>query len=333
MKFKHIFIASSLLFSINAQANDYFPIEAGDEFHYDKVTFGAETQGIKQMSVQNSSGEHWKLVSDFIGLGQKWVWTSEGNDILYVFNADSGYGESVVDFSAPEGASFATPLGPCNHTATIAARGESLQTAAGNFDDVIRVDFSGDCYENAIDSAWFAKGTGLVKWKARGIFMGGSIPSYELAHGVIDGNSFPARAELAYSMNLPSQRVMINQDGVIEAYLSVTNLGQAPVELRFDSKQHFEIELIDANGVVHSAWSTGKFFAQIVNYKTIETNETLTFGGELALESQVAEHLDIGTYTLRLTFKGQTTPNASIYSDAPVVIEAPVHLDSEMNHF
>lgn len=83
--------------------------------------------------------------------------------------------------------------------------------------------------------------------------------------------------------------------------LEVTNNGTTPRTFEFSTGQHFDFELVDANGKVVKAWSDDRGFIQAVTQMTLGAGATKRYTGAVMLEDRDGLQLD-GTYTVRARF-------------------------------
>jgi hypothetical protein len=322
---KVFFLAGSLLAGAAAWANDYLPLAGDDLLRFVPMQSGES----REMLITATQG-NWKRFSDFLGLGENWVYTEAGDSRIWVYNPASGYGERMVDLAAPVGQTFLTPLGSCSRYATIADRAASLETPAGSFDQAIRVDFSGSCSHAGLRSVWFVAGIGPVQWSQASSF---GLRYFLLAEAAVGEVLLPQASELIISATLPLGRIVLEDQPAIHAALSVHNPGPAPVELVFPSGQTFDIYIIDEAGQVVRQFSHGQLYTQALYSITLAPNASHSFGDVIDLVDNDGEALDVGTYVLRVELSGFATPEASVFRDEPIAIEAPLHVDRRIGLF
>lgn len=323
--FAKVFLLCAMAVSVTLQANDYLPYGAGDLVRFQAMN-GSEQ---RESSILNTQG-NWKQLSDFLGLGEKWVYTEAGDSRIWVYNPLSGYGERMVDMAANVGQTFNTPLGECNSQAVIAERGASVTTPAGTFNSTVRVDFSGSCDNEGLKSVWFVRGIGPVQWLQHSIF--GPL-YYAMDAAAIGDILLPNLPELTVSASFPVGRVILDDHDSISASLTLTNNSDQPVELNFRNGQTFDIFIVDGEGEVVRQWSYNRAFTQALQSITLAAGASQSFGDELSLTTDAGEPLDIGTYLLRIELTGYNTPDASVFRNEPIAVETPLHLDSRMYLF
>ena len=323
--FAKVFLLCGMAVSVTLQANDYLPYGAGDLVRFQAMN-GSEQRESSILSTQGN----WKQLSDFLGLGEKWVYTEAGDSRIWVYNPLSGYGERMVDMAANVGQTFNTPLGECNSQAVIAERGASVTTPAGTFNSTVRVDFSGSCDNEGLKSVWFVRGIGPVQWLQHSIF--GPL-YYSMDAAAIGDILLPKLPELSVSASFPMGRVILNDHDSINASLTLSNTSADDVELTFPNGQTFDIFVIDGEGDVVRQWSYGQMFTQAIHSITIAAGASHSFGTELDLVDDAGQPLEVGSYVLRIEMTGYSTPDASVFRNEPIAVEAPLHLDSRMYMF
>ncbi len=304
-------------------ANDFLPSGDDDLLRFVPVQSGEPVE----LLILNRQG-NWRQYSDFLGLGTRWVYAESGNNRIWVFNPLSGFGELLVNLDAAVGQSFSTPLGPCNSQATIADRQTIVETPAGRFDNVIRVDFSGSCQQQGLEAVWFAPGIGPIQWSRRSEF---GSRFFVLTEAFVDGLVLPVATELAISTTLPVDRIVIDDQPAILANVTLQNPGQEDIDLMFTSSKTFDILLFDANGELRRQYSLDRIYTPAVQFITVPAGGSQTFGDWLELIDDQGLPLDSGTYTLRIEIPGYRTPEQGPFNNQVIAIEAPLHLDRRIS--
>ncbi|MBD8526105.1 BsuPI-related putative proteinase inhibitor [Pseudomarimonas arenosa] len=314
-----------------AVAGDYLPMSGADVARFSTA---AQTVASHEARVLGTEGSNWKLLSDFLGLGETWVWTAAGDEDVWIFNANQNRSYRMANFDAAVGTRWSLRLGPCNNSAKLAQRGETISTQAGSFANTTRLDFTSSCADAGVGSAWFAPGVGLVKWSEASI---AGPREFSLMEAEIGGQHYGATSSATVGLELtarfPGPRVLSNVTPSVPVYLELTNASEAPIDLHFGSSQHFEISLLSAEGDVLNTWGANRRFAQFMNTLSIAPGASEVFGGEIDLVSlENGQALDVGTYTLRIEIKGHNTPEASAFTQgSPFAMEAPIYVDRRMS--
>lgn len=328
MGFKRVIrgsFAALIFLSLQAAvlANNYLPSGNDDLLRFAPVQSGQPVE----MLILNRQG-NWRQYSDFLGLGTRWVYAENGNNRMWVFNPLSGFGELLVNLDAPVGQSFQTPLGPCSSVATIGERQATIETPAGQFNNVIRVDFSGSCQQQGLQSAWFAPGIGPIQWARRSEF---GSRFFVLTQAFVNGQELPAPTELTISTTLPVNRIVIDDQPAILASMTLHNPGNQDIDLLFVNGKTFDILLIDQTGAVVRQYSRDRMYTMALQFITIPAGGSQTFGDWLELVDDEGQPLDTGTYTLRIEVPGYRTPEEGGFNNQVIAIEAPLHLDRRIS--
>ncbi|MCO7224313.1 BsuPI-related putative proteinase inhibitor [Pleionea sp. CnH1-48] len=314
------------VFSSVAFSNDYL-IHANED--YSKYV-GANEQ-VEESKVVDTYGDNWKQYSSFLGSKNQWVWTDSSNK-FYLYNNDSNRAYLFADLDAAVGSTFDIELDACTTKAEIQQRDLTVDTVAGQFNNVVELTFSGPCADAGYSRALFAPTLGLVSYEY--ITFAGS-QEMKLDSAFINGVEYKKTFDqISVSMDYAAKRVFTNTQNMIPAYITLTNKSDSDYVMQFSTTQTFDIELIDDNGVVVNVWSANKRFAQVETNITIKPGQEQKIGGEISMRNiNRGDALDLGTYTVRLTLKGGSKPDASVFSVAPITVEFPVHIDSQMVAF
>ncbi len=150
-------LLGALALAAEARASEYVPNRETDTWRYKNVRYGTE-QGVR---IDATSGG-WRRYTNFGGLGKLWVWTGAGHEYVYIWNG-STY-ELLANFAAAVGSRSRITIGCNRGELVLAAKGLTLQTPAGSFRDVARLDLQTSCADAGVGSIWFARGIGVVKW-------------------------------------------------------------------------------------------------------------------------------------------------------------------------
>lgn len=306
------FASAFLAVSASAIASQYVPWQMGDHATYQGS--GGDQARVTIDSV-NGGNNHY---TNFAGLGALWVQTSSANEKVYIYSSVTRKWQLLVDFNAATGTANNIDIDPCNRGSVIvAAKSESLQTPAGKFTDVIRLDFGTSCTDAGVTNAWFARGAGLVQWSSSTI--AGGI-TYSMLSGSIGGILYPKPAPgIALLAEFPDAKAWINrmpgigvpETPTVEVYLTLQNNSTQPLTYSFGSSQLFDILIIDANGRVVSRWSRGRMFAQVMSTITIPAGGRQRFGGQVQLTYDDGQLLAPGGYTLKIELSSTPAANTA----------------------
>lgn len=306
------FALAFLAVSASAIASQYAPWQMGDHAIYQ----GSRGDQVRAtIDSINGSNNHY---TNFAGLGALWVQTSSTNERVLIYSSVTRKWQLLVDFNAAAGATQKIDIDPCNRgSVTLAAKNESLQTPAGKFTDVIRLDFRTSCADAGVTNAWFARGTGLVQWSSSNI--AGAV-TYSMVSGSIGGVVYPKPAPgIALLAEFPDAQVWINrmpgigapETPAVEVYLTLQNNSTQSLTYSLGSTQLFDILIIDTNGRVVSRWSRGRMFAQVMSTITIPAGGKQRFGGQVLLTYDDGQLLAPGGYTLKIELSSTPAANTA----------------------
>lgn len=295
--------AISLLPASAAMANSYLTFANGDVSNF--VNANGREISVKIVAKGNSG---WNKYSQFLSEGERWVWTTPVNESVYLFNEESRQSEKMVDFADPVGTNYNFKLGSCGTGGRLEEKGLTMSTAAGTFNNVVRMSFISRCNDGGTQQAWFAPKVGIIKWSSDSII--GSVDTNLVSAKV--GSStyglFSAQQAWSTRASFPNTYFLVgNSQKEVTAKLSVTNISRQNLALQFTSGQDFEITLLDSSGQVMNVWSANKRFTQALRDVSFAAGTTQTFGGTLPLINMNGGALRTGYYTVRIELKAQRT--------------------------
>ena len=324
-----IFALAFLAVSASVMASEYVPWLPGDHAVYQN---GRGNQIKATVDSSTGSNNHY---TNFAGLGALSVQTSSTTERVFIYSSVTRKWQLLADFNAAVGTGSSINVDPCNRgKVTLAAKGESLQTPAGKFTDVVRLDFGTNCADGGVTSAWFARGVGPVQWSESNI--AGPV-IYSMISGYIGGVAYPKPVPgVALLGEFPDPMVWINRmpgpgpvpaPPTAEVFLTLQNNTAQSLTYSFGSSQRFDILVIDANGRVVSRWSRGRMFAQVMSTLTLAPGEKQRFGGRVSLSYDDGQVLAQGAYTLKIELSSTPAPDTSHTpgSQAPAAI-APLQI-------
>lgn len=321
---KFVFGVSVAVVAFTTSAQNYTMTSPADYRSY-KSSHG-ETVSV---SVVDSSGAKWKQFSSYFGKENQWLWVSNDGQKVYWYN-ESEETDLLFDAKDPVGTEYPIRINDCTDRAVLAEKSTTATSSAGTFNNALRLDFSGYCYDAGLESAWFVPNIGLVKWTQDSIL--GSV-EFELEHAKVGNMTLPNQGGIELSAQFPSEPVFLNQQQTVEATITLINHSEETIRLDFTSGQTFEIYLYDDNDQLVTLWSKDRMFTQALHSIEIKPGSAERFGGELELSNLDGEKLDIGTYKLKIEIKGSYSPEASSFSQLPLSAESVLHLDNMMNHY
>jgi hypothetical protein len=280
----------------SASANTYVKLSAADNTVY------ATTTGQRvNVSIAETATAGWNKYSEFLGGGERLVYTKNGTESVYIYNDAAGVSEKLINFADPVGSKYAFQLGYCTNGGAIEKKGLTMSTAAGTFKNVVRMSFTNNCADGGTIDAYFAPKVGVIKWSTQSII--GPV-SFELANGVIRGKTFGAaepQNPIKVSTSFPQNHIVLSATvKQADATLDVTNTSTKDLVVHFGSGQEFELSLLDADANVINTWGAKVRFLVGPHDVTIAAGKTISFGGAVALEYANGQSLNAGQYGLRI---------------------------------
>ena len=321
---KLTFALSTLFAGVAASADSYLMTSPADY-----RSFKSSQNQSLSMSLIDTKGGNWKQYSSYFGKKNQWLWLSNDGQEIYWFN-ESKNAELLLNASDPVGTEYRVKIDGCTDRATLASKSDKVRVAAGDFDRSVRLDFSGYCFDEGLESAWFVPGIGLVKW-SKDSMIGPVV--FELEHAKVGNMTLPNQEGIELSAQFPAETVMLNNQNTIEASITLINHSDETITLDFTSGQTFEIYLYDDNEQLVSLWSSDMMFTQALHSMEFKPGEAERFGGALDLKDLNGQPLDIGTYKIKIEIKGSFSPEASSFSHIPLSSESVLHLDNMMTHY
>ncbi|RPJ51543.1 MAG: hypothetical protein EHM23_33990 [Acidobacteria bacterium] len=189
--------------------HSYFPLDTGSRWVYTvhRQGFADATREVNVTGEESAAAfrSYFELSGYFGGKNPKLVRTTVFGSV--VERGDDGKDYLWYDFTRRVGKSWVMELAGedgCEDgaTLTIGARDEVLTVPAGEFKQVIRIDFITKCADAGITQEWFAPGVGLIRREESSI--SGPIVS-ELVYAELGDKIFPA-AVYSTTLHLSSSR-------------------------------------------------------------------------------------------------------------------------------
>ncbi len=244
-------------------AGGLFPLRVGNVWTYQRSALGSVTEWTAEVTERQAPARalpYFVLDGYFPGpvhavrsdpFGTVTEQSSGYRDFLwYLLGAPVGTTWSIQLPPSP----LANPLPDCISGAklTLAARGESVQVPAGEFANVVRVDWTSACMDAGITAEWFAPGVGLVRRQEASI--AGTVTS-ELLHadlgevvlprGGYSTALFLGRAAYVNSLMPP---VGAGSLPTVAGTFAVTNRSDATVALTFTGCKSVSLAVLNEAG-------------------------------------------------------------------------------------
>ena len=242
----------------------YFPLQAGNWWLYTKTGVGEPTQWRVEVAKLEATSENRNYLlfgGYFFGVAH--LVKVVPPDIVVERNPEPGRDYLWYMLGAPVGMRWELHLAPSPTKApipacvdgarlTLAARDEVVRVPAGEFRNVVRVDWRTECVDAGITSEWFAPGIGLIRRVESSI--AGPVVS-ELAEAHV-GEPFAPRLPYSTSLSLDRPVYLNNLMPPVDpqalpnvsAAFTVANLTEQPLELAFSGCKSVAVEVRDAAG-------------------------------------------------------------------------------------
>lgn len=244
----------------------YFPVQAGNYWVYERRgAAGTSTWRAEVVAepATGTAGRAMRVDGYFPGPGRHVrVWPL---DVVTEVRPEGGRDALWYLLRSPVGVPWTLELadvaGPLTGAECIAgsrlqvaSRREVLRVPAGEFSDVVRVEFRPQCSDAGITTEWFAPGVGLIRRDETSL--AGSVVS-ELVESNA-GGTWPVRLPFVTSIAL-DRTVAVNnlmppvdprQLPVLKGQVGIFNHTEAPVEMLFNGCRSAAIEVMDAEGEV-----------------------------------------------------------------------------------
>lgn len=318
-------LASLTLVSGIASANSYINPAVGDNALYSNAIYGDT-----DVTVKAAQGG-WFEIENFLDSGNRFIKTSATNEKVYIRNS-RGIRQLLVDFADPVGTRYNVSVDNCSSVATLADKAEQINATAGEFSEVVRVEFTNRCRDGGLEHAWFAKGVGVVQWQkkvqsAPNIRVAPHIKT--LVGGMFGSTAYPQLQGLVLSGEI-SPVARINDGRTVNyanARISVKNASDSTLKFMKSGTQHFQATLLDSNGAVINEFDDGMMQPMILKSFEIKAGETDRHTFRLPLVDTAGAMLPIGSYTLRLEVNGLLfSPHDGMPHPSRPAVELPVRI-------
>jgi hypothetical protein len=248
----------------NLSTPDFFPLEVGNHWVYERSGATGSTTWEAQVTASAGSdhGHDYVLLSGYFPGPDRAVRAERSG--LVAERLDGSWHDALwYMLRAPVGIPWRlelAPLPPVNPIADcidgawlhVRSRHETVRVPAGEFEDVVRVDFETRCADSGIVSEWFASGVGLIRREEQSF--AGPVVS-ELVIAELGGGPLPAGVySTALLLDAP---VFVNNKmpgpalpewPTVRGAIVVANAGEMPVELTFSGCKSVLVTLTDEAG-------------------------------------------------------------------------------------
>ncbi len=317
MKRKALVLLSIIFAAVSLAANDYYPNRGDDNFDYKSEI---ATGNVVTDNVIETYGSNWKKHSNFGGFGEKWIWTGNYSNELYLLQEDGNYAK-LVDFDDAVGTHYTGNFSMCATRAEIVAKGQTVSVPAGVFEDVVIVGFSGPCNDAGIVTQAYAKGVGIIRWE-NSMIAGSRFTN--MISGTVNGVSYPKKPEPAFKVSASADGYnyyfnMMPGPGMEDRpapkgyfQLQIENMSGNTLNVHYTSGCLFDMAIKNADGEVVKRYLDGRMCTANAPIIQFESGQTATFGDYIEFTDENGHAIPNGSYTLEIYNTGTPQWKASL---------------------
>lgn len=319
----------------------YFPLSVGNRWVYERTNAGGRSTWKVEVTGRVSPGRNRsyfslsgyfmgppRLVrSDLASAVTEYHPSGRTDNLWYLLTAPVGTTWQLKLEPSP----MANPMPDCisGSKLRLAARGEVVRVPAGEFRDVVRVDFQSPCADAGIASEWFAPGVGLVRRTE--VTIAGEVAS-ELIQAELEQVTLP-RLPYATSLSLDSPLYVNNlmpgpppgpPPPTVRGAFAVRNLTGSPVELTFSGCASVLVEVRNEAGdtVLHARGDDGGCCTCDNLVQVTLVNGSLVIPLAFPLATPQGELLPAGRYGVTATLESLDAPALHPAAQALIDVKA-----------
>ncbi|MGH2627007.1 MAG: hypothetical protein ACRDHY_10195, partial [Anaerolineales bacterium] len=302
-----------------APEQTYFPLHVGNEWVYvrSNAIERSEWRAAVTERVTMRNGQTYFALAGYFG--PRRLVRSGLREAVLEFNPDGNYDNLWYLLGAAVGTSWQLELEPLptlgpaadcisGSKAVIASRTEAIKVPAGEFRDVVRIDYRSPCADAGLSSEWFAPGVGLIR-REESSFAGPVVS--ELLRAELGDNQLP---RLPYSVSLAldspayshtvSSTIGPESIAAVRGAFLVRNRTDVPVSFTFGSFcKSVRIEVVNDAGevVLRALGSDGGCCACDALLEFTLVNDTLALPVAFRLATAEGRPLPDGRYSVVAT--------------------------------
>ncbi len=310
----------------------YFPLRVGDQWVYQRTSAAQHGEWRADVTgrVTAANGRVYHTLAGYFG-PVRLVRTNSRNAVME-FNPDGPSDNLWYLLGGPVGATWeiqlepqptASPAADCisGSKATIGSRSEVIRVPAGEFRDVVRVDYRSLCADAGLNSEWFAPGVGLVR-REENSFVGPVVS--ELVSAEVGDISLPRLPYLTaltldrplyYNNLMPSP--VPDPIPTVRGSFVLRNRTSSPVDFLFGGCKSVSLKVVnEAGDVLLTASGNDGGCCLCLNIQRFTlVNDTLTLPFSFKLATPDGKPLPDGRYGVVATLDALETnlaPSATI---------------------
>jgi hypothetical protein len=260
-----------------AQEN-YFPLDAGNQWIYRAVTAGGATSTISLEVIRTVEwgGQQFSLLRGFPS-GEVWLHQTAAGTII-TRESPSGPDRIWMDLGAAPGVTWPSAVDDCVRSGVL-GRPAVFKGPLGEFDRAIPITYQvGGCADAGIERDVFLTWVGLL---SRSYITFAGPQRYDLVYAKLGNTTWIMEPEVSFTLTLDKPVYTANlmppvvpalAIPTLHARITLRNTQQDAVRLIFPTAQSYDLVVKDERGAEVYKWSSGRVFLQVLR--------TLNFRGE-----------------------------------------------------
>lgn len=257
-------ILSSLMFLGLACGQDYFPLQAGNQWIYQAGgAIRTEPWTVEITGKQTINGQEYFKIDGLPGI--EYLRKNEAGTLI-IYDAEKRLEKTWVVFGAATGEAWRTEVDQCNNTGVITGRNAEVKLPAGVFGSGLRVAYSMTrCADAGLLNETFLPGVGLAERRETS-FAGERV--YSLVYARV--NDMVQLTGREWSFTIALNESSFTTGAPLLVRLSLRNTKGKPVKLVFPSGQDYDVQIRDSRNQVIYTWSASRSFIQVVREVEID---------------------------------------------------------------
>ncbi|MBI3678857.1 MAG: hypothetical protein HY235_00375 [Acidobacteria bacterium] len=254
----------SSLFVLACAAQDYFPLETGNQWVYRSGGTRVERPLLLEIARAGMFEDRTYYQLEGFPNGPHWLRINEEGSLVE-WDSEQRQERLWYAFAAQEGTTYRTFLPACCGIARVVSRKAKVSLPLGEFTNALELTYPG-VFQVGIEREYFLPGVGLVhRTENTG---GPTIAVHDLIYARIGGNTVLAAAENGFRVALDRAVYPPGSQALVRLTLRHTRAN--PLRLVFPSSQQFDIVVLNEKGAEVYRWSSGRFFIQALTGVTVE---------------------------------------------------------------
>src|SRR5574340_97832 len=245
-----------------AGAQDYFPLEVGNQWVY-RVSGRAagDPLTVEVARTAEFNGQTYALLRGLAG--DAWL-RAAADGSLYAYDPNVNTERLWTAFAGD----FVSSVPPCQQPARVSEKPASYTGPIGEFDRMLEINYQpGSCRDAGIERDLYLPWIGLVQRRVTTI---AGPRTYDLVYARLGGITVVSGKETGFTLTLDQT---VYRGTPMLARLTIRNTQDAPLRLNFTSGQRYDLVIRNDKGEVVYQWSRGKFFTLALGTEVIGPGE------------------------------------------------------------